>query len=132
MACAISIDEFTLLAQQYVQDTGDEKTSVYSIEEAIQGAMDIIAEIVADDPALRQTIKTAQDHSVTLESSPGKDFAEHSVYDTYKNYSKPLAQMPSYAYLAIARAESEKQLRVKLLFNEAQSIAAAKKHFLPN
>lgn len=40
--------------------------------------------------------------------------------------------MPSYAYLAVTRAEKEKQLRVKLVFNERQSIAHAKKIFIPS
>lgn len=93
--------------------------------------MDIVAEIVADDPTVRGDIKYDQDRTVALESKATKKFEEHSVYEIYKDYTKPLVQMPSYAYLAITRAENEKQLRVKLQFNEAKSIDATKKVFLP-
>jgi uncharacterized protein len=93
--------------------------------------MDIVAEIVADSADLRSAIKEAQDTSITLESKATKHFEEHSVYEIYKEYSKPLVNMPSYAYLAVMRAESEKQLRVKLVFDEAQSLRAGKKLFVP-
>lgn len=103
-----------------------------SAQEAIQGAMDIIAEIIADNPEFRAEIKATQDRTIILESTASKKFEEHSVYETYKNYRKPISQMPSYAYLAITRAESEKQLRVKLHFNESDSIAIGKKIFVPS
>jgi uncharacterized protein len=67
--------------------------------------MDIVAEIVADSADLRSAIKEAQDTSITLESKATKNFEEHSVYEIYKEYSKPLVNMPSYAYLAVMRAE---------------------------
>lgn len=54
------------------------------------------------------------------------------MYENYKEYSKALSQMPNYAYLAITRAEKEKQLRVKLAFKEASSLAQAQKIFVPH
>ena len=131
LACEISQQAFVEQAQWYIKDTWDEKTSVYTIDEAIQWAQNIVAEIVADDPHLRAQIKQAQATTITCQSKATKQFKEHSVYEIYKEYTKPLHLMPSYAYLAIARAEKEKQLRVKLVFDEDQSQATAYKLFIP-
>lgn len=131
LVCTINKKEFEAMAADYVKETGDEKTTVNSVEEAMQWAMDIVAEIVADSADLRSAIKEAQDTSITLESKATKNFEEHSVYEIYKEYSKPLVNMPSYAYLAVMRAEWAKQLRVKLVFDEAQSLRAGKKLFVP-
>jgi transcriptional accessory protein Tex/SPT6 len=53
------------------------------------------------------------------------------VYKIYKEYNKKLADMPSYAYLAIARAEKEKQLSVKLTFSKEKIDEYSKKYFMP-
>jgi len=132
LSCEVDNQEFKNLAQTYIKDTGDIKTSVTTLEEAIAGAQDIVAEIIADSPELRNQIKTTQANSLTLETKATKHFEENSVYENYKDYSKALSQMPSYAYLAIARAEKEKQLRVKINFHEAKSLLAAKEIFVPN
>jgi uncharacterized protein len=97
-----------LESEKYIKDTGDAKTSVKNIEEAIQGAKDIVAEEVSDHAALREDIrvKTKQ----TLSSKPTKTFEENGVYKIYGNYFKKFEDIPSYAYLALCRAEEEKQI----------------------
>ncbi len=132
LACEISSAEFATLAESYIVDSGDPKTSVTSQQEAIQWAMDIVAEIVADHPELRAQIKDTQQDTVPLTTTPTKHYQEHSVYENYKEYTKPLSQMPNYAYLAISRAEKEKQLRVKLSFSEASSLTQATKILVPH
>ncbi len=131
LACELSIDEFNNKAKEFITDTWDVKTTVSSLEEAILGAQDIVAEIVADDPNLRSTIRENQSNTVSLWTAPTKKFEDNSVYEIYKDYTKPIKNIPSYAYLAISRAEKEKQLRVKVSFDEAKSIWEWKKSFIP-
>jgi len=129
--CQISLFAFEQEAENFVKETGDEKTSVTSKEEAIQGAKDIVAEVVADDTKLRVMLKKSQAMRVPLTTKATKTFDEQSVYKTYKDYQKSLSQMPSYAYLAVARAEKEKQLRVKLMFDEESCFSHGARLFIP-
>jgi len=131
LTCDISTQEFNTLAETFIKDTWDEKTSVASCEDAIDGAKDIVAEIVAEDPKLRAILKDDQSTTLRLQTKARKHLEEHSVYDIYKAYDKTLDTIPSYAYLAISRAEKEKQLRAKCIFNEARSLSQAKTIFIP-
>lgn len=131
LACEMTWDEFTVYAQKFVKETLDEKTTVSDIHEAVQWAKDIVAEIIADAPELRNHIRQSQSNTISLKTAPTKTFDEKSVYGIYKDYTKSLTSIPNYAYLAICRAEKEKQLRVKTLFNETKSNAEAKRLFIP-
>jgi uncharacterized protein len=129
--CTLSTDAFTQAADDYINDTGDSKTSVFSREEAIQWAKDIIAEEVSDHPTLRDDIRQHESSRVTLQTKATKKFDPNGVYKIYGEYNKKLAEMPSYAYLAIARAEEEKQLSVSLWRSDAQIFILASKYFIP-
>ena len=72
--CAVSKEEFEQLAAWFIKDTGEKKTSVASVEEAIQGAKDIIAEEVSDDATLRDEIRTYEENNAVLETKPTKTF----------------------------------------------------------
>lgn len=111
-ACLLSKSDFESEATKYIVDTGDKKTSVLSSQEAIQGAMDIVAEEVSDHAALRDVVRNKLSNSIKLATKATKTFDPNGVYKIYGEYNKPLADMPSYAYLAVARAEEEKQLSV--------------------
>jgi uncharacterized protein len=110
--CMISRKEFELKAEEFIVDTGDVKTSVKSVAEAIKWAQDIVAEEVSDHAWLRDAIRRST--SLTLTTKPTKTFEENGVYKIYGTYSKKLGDMPSYAYLAVSRAEDEKQISVSL------------------
>jgi protein Tex len=112
--CQLSKTDFLTRAKEYIKDTWDPKTTVKSLEEAIQGAQDIVAEELADHPEYRETIRKQYTSSISLETKPTKTFDPNGVYKIYGNYTKRLAEMQSYAYLAVARAEQEKQLSVWL------------------
>lgn len=128
---AMSKEEFQAEAEKFINDTGDKKTSVATAEEAIQGAEDILAEKVSDDPELREFIKKQEENNGKIMTKPTKTFEETGVYKVYKDYNKPIGQIPSYAYLAICRAEKEKQLSVNFAMNEARIEAEAQKIFVP-
>lgn len=112
--CQLSKTDFLARAQEFIKETGDPKTSVKTREEAIQGAQDIVAEELADHPEYRETIRKQYTSTISLETKPTKTFDPNGVYKIYGTYTKKLAEMPSYAYLAVARAETEKQLSVWL------------------
>ncbi len=127
----MSKEDFEAEAQKYIKDTGDAKTSVKDIKEAIQGAKDIVAEDVSDHADLRDDIKTWEDKNSLLETKATKTFEETGVYKIYKAYSKKLSEMPSYAYLAVSRAEKEKQLSLNLKTSAERTKASAEKYFVP-
>lgn len=127
----LSKEAFEVEAEKFIKDTWDEKTSVKTLAEAIQGAKDIIAESVSDHADLRAEIKQFEEKNAILETKATKTFEENGVYKIYKEYSKKLSEMPSYAYLAVARAEKEKQLWLRLQFSQAKVSDFSTRFFMP-
>ena len=125
-------EEFETKAKEFIKDTKDPKTSVKNVAEAIQWAKDIIAEDVSDHANLREKIKSHEENNAIIVSRPTKTFEENWVYKIYKDYSKSISEIPSYAYLAINRAENEKQLNVSLNMSDEKIESFAKNYFLPN
>lgn len=88
---------------------------VNSTEEALAGAMDIIAETIADDAALRkrireQTIRTADVVAVAA----AKKATERSPFEMYYDYREPVRKIPPHRVLALNRGEKEEFLSVKI------------------
>ena len=127
----LSKEDFEAEAEKFVKDTGDAKTSVKNGAEAIQGAKDILAEAVSDHADLRAEIKQFEEVNAKLQTKPTKTFEENGVYKIYKDYNKKLSEMPSYAYLAVARAEKEKQLSVGLEFSQSKISEFSTRFFVP-
>ena len=127
----LSKEDFETEAQKFVKDTGDVKTSVKNVAEAIQGAKDILAEAVSDHADLRAEIKQFEEVNATLQTKATKTFEENGVYKIYKDYNKKLSEMPSYAYLAVARAEKEKQLSIGIEFSQSKISEFSTRFFVP-
>ena len=125
-------EEFETKAKEFVKDTWDAKTSVKNVAEAIQWAKDIVAEDVSDHANLREKIKSHEEINSIVTTKPTKTFEENWTYKIYKEYSKQISDVPSYAYLAIDRAENEKQLNVKLKMSDEKIRSFANNYFLPN
>ena len=92
---------------------------VASIEDAITGAQDIIAEWVSESETARQIVRTTYERSAIVASQivKGKE-AEAENYLNYKDYSQPLRNCSSYRYLAIRRGEDEGLLKVTLSIDD--------------
>ncbi len=90
---------------------------VNSIEDALAGAMDIIAEDISDNPEYRSTIRQLTFHNAILVSKAAKE--EDSVYRLYYDFSEPVSKIPSHRLLAVNRGEKEGFLSVKLEMDEA-------------
>ena len=94
-------------AEKYI----DEEKGVASAEDAIQGAMDIIAENVSDDPDIRKRLKNIIRLNAHL-SSKATDEEKESVYSQYYDYSEEMKSIPPHRLLAINRGEKEGFLKV--------------------
>ena len=101
---------------------------VETVEDAIQGAKDIIAEEISDDADYRKAIKKIYYKFGTLESSANKD--EKSAYDMYYSFSERIATIPSHRILAINRGEKEEFLKVKLVKPEDKILDIIEKNVL--
>lgn len=93
-------------------DIEDEK-KVLSIEDAIEGAQDIIAEEISDNANFRSLIRELSFEDGKLVSQ-AKDSQSESVYDMYYDYSEDISKIASHRVLAINRGEKEKFLKIKI------------------
>lgn len=90
----------------------DEEKKVLSLEDALKGANDIIAEIVSDNAEVRKHIRENALKYGVIVTKNTKD--EKSVYDMYYDFSERVSNMASHRVLAINRGEKEEFLKVKL------------------
>ena len=128
----LSKEDFEMEAEKFVKNTWDVKTTVKDKEEAIAWAQDIIAEDVSDHANLRENIKNYEENNAKISTKPTKTFEENGVYKIYANYSKKWNEIPSYAFLALLRAEKEKQLNIIVDFSWEHTLESSKKYFIPN
>lgn len=112
------------MAKQYI----NEEKGVNSEEEAINGALDIIAENIADNSDYRKKIKSFCFREAVISSKATKE--EKSTYEMYYDYSEPILKMPSHRILAINRGEKEEFLKVKLNKPEEKIIDYLKKQII--
>ena len=85
---------------------------VATAEEAIQGALDIIAENISDNPKYRKEIKRQCYREARIVTKAAKD--EKSNYEMYYDYQELIKHIPSHRILAINRGEKEEYLKVKI------------------
>ena len=104
---------------------------VLTVEDAIQGAKDIIAEEISDDPEYRKAIKKIYYRFGTIETSSNKD-GEKSAYDMYYNFIEKISTIPSHRILAINRGEKEEFLKVKLVKPEDKILDIIQRNVLIN
>lgn len=97
------------LAVEYINEEKEIKTA----EEAIQGALDIIAEMISDNPEYRKLIKQII-YSKGVIRTTATAPEEKSSYEMYYDYSENVNKIPSHRILAINRGEKEEFLKVKL------------------
>lgn len=100
-------------AQEYIS----EEKGVASVEEAVAGALDIIAENISDEAEYRTYIRDITVKEGKLVTS-AKDADAKSVYEMYYDFEEPIAKAAGYRILAINRGEKEKILTVKVVAPE--------------
>ncbi len=107
----------------------NEEKGVCSEEEALDGAKDIIAEIISDDASYRTYIrKTTFEHGVII--SKAKDSSAESVYEMYYDFSESIPKLAGHRILALNRGENEKFLSVKISAPTDKIINYLKNHVI--
>ncbi len=111
------------LAENYI----DPEKGVETAEDALQGAMDIIAEKISDDADIRKRMRfVCSAHGVLSVKAVGEELG---VYEMYKDYSEPLSKIPDHRILAINRGEKEDFLKVSVDFDRDKAMfIIAKNH----
>ena len=101
-------------AAKYVTDESAEADKqVKTVAEALQGAMDIIAESISDEADYRLYIRNATMEEGVI-TSTAKDEKAESVYEMYYNFEEPVKKIAGHRVLALNRGEAEKVLTVKV------------------
>ena len=93
-------------------------TDEMTLEEVMQGANDIIAEVISDDAAARKALREWLVRNAIVKTE-AIDKEKQSVYTMYYDRSEPYARMPGHRVLAVNRGEKEGFLRVEITANEA-------------
>ena len=104
----------------------NEEKGVANVAEAIQGAKDIIAEMVSDNDEFRKAIRNiVVKHGLIVSNT--KNPEEKTPYENYYDYSEGVNKIPGHRILAINRGEKEKVLNVKIEMPEENIIASLDK-----
>ncbi len=120
--------EFKGSLEEYVNEFISEEKEVRTISEALNGAKDIIAEIISDEAQYRKWIREFVRREGMLECSGSSK--EPTPYEMYYNYSEAVRRIPSHRILAINRGEKEKVLSVKITVNLENIISYLNKNTL--
>ena len=113
------------IAIEYINEEKEVKTA----EEAIQGALDIIAENISDNPEYRKIIKKIVYTEGMIETKASKP-DEKSAYEMYYDFNEKVNKMPSHRILAINRGEKEEFLKVKIVKDEEKILQIIQKDII--
>ena len=103
----------------------DPEKGVETIADALQGANDIIAEVISDDAAIRKTLRGLLMRQGRLKSAAAKD--EDSVYRLYYDFEQALPKLAGHQVLAIDRGEKEGFLTVTVLLDRNAALPALRR-----
>ena len=98
----------------------DDEKKVLTVEDAINGSLDIVAEIISDDASFRKWIRELVVREGKIESKGSSE--EPTAFEMYHEYSEDVNKIPAHRILAINRGEKEKVLSVKIISNEDKII----------
>ncbi|MED1917873.1 Tex family protein [Bacillus thuringiensis] len=105
---------------------------VETTEQALQGAMDIVAELLSDDPEIRQWVRQRSvQKGLLLTEQKAEEADEKNVYQMYYAYSEPLKKVVPHRVLAINRGENEGILKVSIEAPVAEIVAWMQKRTIP-
>lgn len=99
--------------KEFAKEFVNEEKGVKTVKEAVQGALDIIAEIISDNADYRKVIRDMTFRQGKIVSA-AKDPEKKSVYENYYKFEEPVLKIAGHRVLAINRGEAEKFLTVKV------------------
>ncbi|MFT7861032.1 MAG: Tex family protein [Sulfurimonas sp.] len=121
----LSKSEFVQEAKKYL------KGKLKTVDEAIQGAQDILAERYAENPKERDYIRNTMLRHGVLEVKKTKNLDANGVYKNFVGSSEKVAYIPSHRYLAIMRGVKEKELSVKIVIDTERIETNIKQYKVP-
>ncbi len=122
----LSLADFKVQAKTFV------KGKVTSVDDAIKGAQDILAERYADQPREREAIRNSMLRFGSIETKKAKGFNERGMYTNFIKHSEKVAYIPSHRYLAIMRGVKEKELSVKITLDIGRIEENIEKYKIPS
>ena len=111
-------------AKKYI----NEEKKVLSVEDAINGAKDIVSEVISDDPLIRKFMKDLIEKKGSISSKEVKK-DERDTYKIYADYQELVSAIKPHRYLAINRGENEKCLKVALVYDDEEIITFIRKRY---
>lgn len=99
------------LAAQYI----NEEKGVASAEDALNGAKDIIAEMISDNAEIRKALRQFMNETAFISTTLDESKENAFTYEMYKEFKEEIKKIPSHRILAINRGKNEDCLKVKLL-----------------
>lgn len=112
---ALSNEDVIEKAREFITE------EVPSVEEAVEGAMLILAQNISETPTYREQIREimlTKGIIATKESKKARELDIKKVYSDYYQYNEPISKMPSHRILAVNRGESEEVLTVSIEFED--------------
>jgi len=129
LANIIFIQKDTKKIEEIAKEYIDTEKEVNTVDEAIAGALDIIAENISDEPEYRKQIKRLTYRDGLIETKATNP-DEKSNYEMYYEFSEKINRIPSHRILAINRGEKEEFLKVKMIKPEEQILNLMEKDIL--
>ena len=109
------------LLEEIAKEYLNEEKEVLTVEDALAGANDIIAENISDNAEIRKILREFIFDSAQIVTTlkPGEKYL---IYQTYENYKEPVNKIPSHRILAINRGEKDECLKVDVEVNEEKCL----------
>ena len=126
-ARGISISDPEVLATDFI----DPEKGVETVKDALQGANDIIAELISDDAQVRKELRELYLRRGTLVSRAAQQEPEDSVYRLYYDFKTPVSRVQGHQVLAINRGEREDILKVSVELEEETALVTIRRAVVP-
>lgn len=122
-----SVSDPEILAKDFI----DSEKGVETTKDALQGANDIIAELISDDAQVRKELRELYLRRGTLVSKAAEKEPEDSVYRLYYDFKSPVSRVQGHQVLAINRGEREEILKVSVELDEETALVAIRRAVVP-
>ena len=110
----------------------DPEKGVETVQDALQGANDIIAELISDDADIRKELRSLYLRRAVLVSKAADKEPEDSVYRLYYDFKQPVSRVQGYQVLAVNRGERENILKVSVDLDPETAHIAVRRMAVPN
>ena len=117
--------------EQAAKDYIDPEKGVETMEDALQGANDIIAEWISDDADVRKMLRELYWRRAGIVSCPAAKEPDDSVYRLYYEFSSPLSKTQGHQILAMNRGEREELLKVAVEMDRETALVALRRKVVP-